>query len=99
MYFFKDVSFSLNSPVLVLNFHFLFFIFTQLGKLLGGRHKHDALAAAQTYVRNEKSAAQQNSKYTMTQETLLSFPSSAEVRDIGGVFAKTFLLHNMSFRL
>lgn len=49
--FFKDASLSLNSHLLVLNsIHFLVFIFTQLGKLLGGRHKHDALAAAQTCI-------------------------------------------------
>lgn len=59
MYFFKeDAVFILNSHLLVLiSFHFLFFIFIQLGKLLGGKHKHDVLAAAQTYMCNEKSAA------------------------------------------
>lgn len=49
--FFKDASLTLNSHLLVLNsIHFLFFIFTQLGKLLEGRHEHDALATAQTCI-------------------------------------------------
>lgn len=31
----------------------------------------------------------------MTEETLLSFPSPVEIRDIEEVFAKMFLLQNM----